>query len=53
MSEVRKPLTEHLTKANRGPGPEKLGWIVAGILAAMLIAALLLWATAVAKQRGL
>jgi len=53
MSEGRQPLTEHLTKANRGPGPEKLGWIVAGILAALLIAALLLWATAVGKMRGL
>jgi len=53
MSEVRQPLTEHLTKANRGPSTEKLGWIVAGILAALLIATLLFWATAVGKMRGL
>jgi chemotaxis protein MotB len=31
----------------------KLGWIIASILAALLIAALLLWAAAVGKARGL
>jgi chemotaxis protein MotB len=53
MSEGRKPLTEHLTKTNRGWGSARLGWWPAGILAALLIAALLLWATAVGKLRGL
>ena len=53
MSESRQPLTEHLTKANQSLLPPKLGWIIAGILAALLIVVLLLWATAVGKQRGL
>jgi chemotaxis protein MotB len=52
MSESRQPLTEHLTKANQSLLPPKLGWIIAGILAALLVVVLLLWATAVGKQRG-
>jgi chemotaxis protein MotB len=53
MSEGRQPLTEHVTRAGRGGVPARLGWIAAGILAALVIALLLLWATAVGKQRGL
>jgi chemotaxis protein MotB len=53
MSESRQPLTEHLTKTSRGTNPARLGWIVAGILGALVIALLLLWAAAVGKQRGL
>jgi chemotaxis protein MotB len=53
MSENRQPFTEHVTKANRGLDLSRSGWIVAGILAALLVAALLLWATALGKQRGL
>jgi len=55
MSEDSKPFTEQVTRANRGAGnadTARLGWIVAGVLAALLIAALLLWATAVGKLRG-
>jgi len=53
MSEGRKPLTEHLTKTNRGWNQAQSGWWTAGILAALLVASLLLWATAVGKLRGL
>ena len=56
MSEERQPFTEQVTRANRAPGSANLaraGWITAGVLAALLIAALLLWATAVGKLRGL
>ena len=53
MSEGKQPLTEHVTKGNRGLDNSKLGWIVAGILAVLVVVALLLWATALGKQRGL
>ena len=53
MSESSQPLTEHLAKTGRGMNSARLGWIVAGILGALVIALLLLWATAVGKQRGL
>jgi chemotaxis protein MotB len=55
MSNDRQPFTEQVTRANRGatPGTARPAWIVAGILAASLIAALLLWATAVGKLRAL
>ena len=46
-------MTEHVTKGNRGLDNSKLGWIVAGILAVLVVVALLLWATALGKQRGL
>jgi chemotaxis protein MotB len=55
MSE-EKPCTEQITRANRATGNSgtaRLGWICAGILAALLIATLLLWATAVGKLRGM
>jgi flagellar motor protein MotB len=53
MSNERKPFTELVTRANRGPDMTRMGWIVAGVLAAMVIALLLLWATAVGQARGL
>ncbi len=56
MSEDSKPFTEQVTRANRGaanPDLARLGWLVAGVLAALLLAALLLWAAAVGKLRGL
>lgn len=53
MSESRQPLTEHLAKPNHGLNPVKPGWWVAGILAALLIVVLLLWASTVGKLRGL
>jgi chemotaxis protein MotB len=56
MSEPNQPFTEQVIRANREPAnanPARLPWIIAGILAALLVAALLLWATAVGKLRGL
>jgi chemotaxis protein MotB len=52
MSE-ENPFAEPLSSANRGLKQSKLGWIVAGILAVLLMVALLLWGTALAKQRDL
>lgn len=52
MSE-ENPFAETVTKANPGLNQSKLGWISAGILAALLIVALLLWAVAVGKMRGM
>jgi chemotaxis protein MotB len=56
MSNESQPFTEQVTRANRGvkgANPARLPWVVAGVLAAALIAALLLWATAVGKLRAL
>jgi chemotaxis protein MotB len=53
MAEDRQPFTEYATKANHRPDAARWGWIVAGILAALLLAALLFWATAVGKMRAL
>jgi chemotaxis protein MotB len=56
MSEDKQPFTEQVTRANRAAGNSgtaRWGWICACSLAALLIAALLLWATAVGKLRGL
>jgi chemotaxis protein MotB len=56
MSEERQPFTEQVTRANRASGTAgttRLAWICAGILGALLIAALLLWATAEGKLRGM
>jgi len=52
MSE-ENPFTRPATSSQRGPNQPKPGWIVAGILAGLCIVALLLWATALAKVRGL
>ena len=53
MSEDDKPFTEYATKANRGPGSSKPAWIAAGVMAVLLIAALLLWASALGRLHGL
>jgi len=45
--------TDELPPAAGGMISVKLGWQVAGILAVLLVVALLLWATAVGKLRGL
>ena len=52
MSE-ENPFSRPATKAGRSFNRSRLGWIVAGILAVLLAAALLLWAMAVGKARGL
>jgi chemotaxis protein MotB len=56
MSNDKQPFTEQVTRANRGAGSldtTRTAWTVAGSLAVALIAALLLWATAVGKMRAL
>ena len=53
MSEGKQPFTEYVTRAKRGPDASRWGWIAAGILAVLLVVSLLLWASAVGKQRGL
>jgi chemotaxis protein MotB len=52
MSE-ENPFAGRVPKTDSSLNQSKLGWILAGILAVLLIAALLLWATAVGKARGL
>ncbi len=53
MAEDRKPFTEYATRAGRPPAAARWGWIVAGVFAVLLLVALLLWASAVGKARGL
>jgi len=53
MSDSKKPFTEHVIQTQHGLNPARLGWVVAGILAVVVIVLLLLWATAVGKQRAL
>jgi chemotaxis protein MotB len=53
MSEDSKPFTEYATKAERGPDSSRPGWIAAGIVAALLVVVLLLWASDLGKLRGL
>ena len=52
MSEGENPFTEYVTKAKRGEGNSRTAWIVAGVLGALLIAALLLWASALGRLHG-
>jgi chemotaxis protein MotB len=47
------PFAEPKARAGRGLSQSKTGWIVAGILAVLLIVAVLLWVTALARQRSL
>ncbi len=53
MSEDPNPFTEPVTKAERGPGSAKPGWIAAGLMAALLIAVSVLWASALGKIHNL
>jgi len=53
MSEDENPFTGEVTQANRGTGSSKPGWIAASAVAALLIVALLLWISALARLRGL
>jgi chemotaxis protein MotB len=51
-----KPFTEQMTRANRATGSagtNRWGWVGSGVLAALLLAALLMWATAVGKLNGM
>jgi len=53
MTENKQPFTEYATKTGRRPDAARWGWIAAGVLAALLLITLLLWAAAVGKLRGL
>jgi len=53
MSEEKQPFTEYVTRARRRQNAAKPAWIVAGIMAVLLIVVLLLWAGAVGQLRGL
>jgi len=48
-----KPFTKFVTNADRGLDKTKQAWIAATTMAVLLIGALLLWATALGKVRGL
>jgi chemotaxis protein MotB len=53
MIDEKNPFTGNATKSGRGHNPAKPAWIAAGILGVLLIAALLFWAGAVGRLRGL
>ncbi len=53
MSEGKNPFTDDGTQANHGSGSSRPGWIAAGLMAVLLIAVLLLWASALGRIRGL
>ncbi len=50
---AENPFAGRSPKADSARNQSRLGWLIAGILAALLIAVLLLWATAIGKARGL
>jgi chemotaxis protein MotB len=55
MPDEPQPFTAQVTRAKRsgvGVGASRLPWVVAAVLGIALIAALLMWATAVGKLRG-
>jgi len=52
-SSAEKPFTEFATKGGRGAASARRGWIAAGVMTALLIAALLLWASALGKLGGM
>jgi len=47
------PFAAPAAGSQRGGNPSRPGWMVAGILAVLLVVAVLLWVTALAKQRSL
>jgi chemotaxis protein MotB len=53
MSDDPNPFAEPLTKARRGPGGSKPGWIAAGVMTALLIVVAVLWASALGRIRSL
>lgn len=52
MSNDRRPLTDHVTKASQ-PDFSKLGWVAAVISAALAVVFLVLWYNALARQHEL
>src|SRR5271157_4475750 len=53
MSDDKNPFTEPEAKAHSGPDRSKPAWIVAGVMAVLLVAVLLLWASALGKVHSL
>ena len=53
MIEAKNPFIDDSAAASRSRGNAKAGWIVAGVMAAGLVAALLFWASAARKVQGL
>ncbi len=53
MSEAQNPFTEPEARANPGADRSKPAWIVAGAVTVLLVAVLLLWASALGKVRRL
>jgi chemotaxis protein MotB len=53
MSENQNPFADELTQSDRGSDNSKKAWIVAGLLAVLLIAASLLWVSALGKVHRL
>ncbi len=53
MSEQQQPFTEYVTRAKRAKNSARPAWITVGIMGALLITVLLLWAGAVGRLRGL
>jgi chemotaxis protein MotB len=53
MSEEKQPFTEYVTRAKRAKNSARPAWITVGIMGALLITVLLLWAGAVGRLRGL
>jgi chemotaxis protein MotB len=50
---AEKPFTEFATKGGRGADTARRGWIAAGVMTVLLIAALLLWASALGRLGGM
>ncbi|MGA2556379.1 MAG: OmpA family protein [Verrucomicrobiota bacterium] len=53
MIGAEKPFTEYATQGERGAAGVQRGWMAAGVMAVLLIAALLLWASALGKLGGM
>ena len=53
MSESDQPFTKHVTRANGTPNHSKAGWIVAGVMALLLVGVFCLWASLRAAQPDL
>ena len=53
MPDDRNPFADPAPRTGHSPGASRWGWVVAGILAVLLVASLLFWAAAVGKERDL
>ena len=50
MSDSSQPFTEHVTRAQSVPNASRLGWIVAGVMALLLVVFFCLWTSVRANQ---